>query len=403
MSVPETVFPGRLFPGPRFPRRAAPQPAALARASSLYSGAEPASAVLKHLAGYAPFAAFVRRQGTDPAELAADFDRLVAFVVTNADQVSADLALAEAAKIFLGNTIAIRQPGARWIAYAGTARIVGNRTTQFDVAVLLHHLTGGDPAMGERIMALVRDWRSRCDGVDDPPVPVAAHVLAFVRPSWPEMSFTDADGAAIGYGNRWGEGSPPEDFYSVESHLERFAPLHLVADALIAYLEREYDVTVCSGLDSDGHPTVDPAAADRAERDLLRPHPHVLRAVRVTPTTTDAAPLTFVFTGYPGLIVHAGVLHDYPLPICGCDACDDTAQSQVGELERIVASVVGGGFEERFEPTRELPLSFALVAPDGSGKQSGSGLVPKISEGRLRAASARLKALPGAWQPWPAR
>ncbi|WP_424980865.1 DUF6226 family protein [Microbacterium sp. S308A+] len=37
----------------------------------------------------------------------------------------------------------------------------------------------------------------------------------------------------MSYGSRWG-GSPPEDSYSVETNLERFAPLHTVADALSA-------------------------------------------------------------------------------------------------------------------------------------------------------------------------
>lgn len=50
---------------------------------------------------------------------------------------------------------------------------------------------------------------------------------------------------------------------------------------------------------------------------------------RLTLSDSAAAPLTFGFTSYPGLILHAGLLHDFAYPICGCDACDETAVGQV--------------------------------------------------------------------------
>ena len=55
---------------------------------------------------------------------------------------------------------------------------------------------------------------------------------SYVRPLIEAPVFRDADGAVINYGSRW-HGSPPEDTYSVDTHPERFAPLHVVADALI--------------------------------------------------------------------------------------------------------------------------------------------------------------------------
>lgn len=39
-----------------------------------------------------------------------------------------------------------------------------------------------------------------------------------------------------------GQGSPPEDTYSVDTHPERFAPPHTVAEALIGHLRETYDV-----------------------------------------------------------------------------------------------------------------------------------------------------------------
>ena len=38
----------------------------------------------------------------------------------------------------------------------------------------------------------------------------------------------------------------------------------------------------------------------------------MLQAVKLTPLLPGAAPLTFVLTGYPGVALHAGVLHGFP-------------------------------------------------------------------------------------------
>ena len=108
---------------------------------------------------------------------------------------------------------------------------------------------------------------------------------SYVRPLIEAPVFRDADGAVINYGSRW-HGSPPEDTYSVDTHPERFAPLHVVADALIAHLRETYDVEVDEGVE---------VAAD-----LLRPAFHdVVRAVRIRPNDPKCASLTLVFTAYP--------------------------------------------------------------------------------------------------------
>lgn len=67
---------------------------------------------------------------------------------------------------------------------------------------------------------------------------------SYVRPAVAEQTYRDANGAVIEYGNRWGSEGPAEDFYSVDSHPERFAPLHQIADALIDYLQRNYQVEI---------------------------------------------------------------------------------------------------------------------------------------------------------------
>jgi hypothetical protein len=215
-------------------------------------------------------------------------------------------------------------------------------------------------------------------------------VSSYVRPVIAAQTYRDADGAVIEYGNRWGSAGPAASSYSVDTHSERFAPLHQIADALIDYLQRTYQVEV----------TDDPSCVE----DLKRPPVNPLRAVRLTPTAADAAILTFVFTNYPGLIVHAGLLHDFVYPICGCDACDETWQSVADELEWNVEAVVSGGYREDVRGSAHEPWIWCqLTAADGSHKSSRGGVATAEAGAGLRAASERLQELPGRWAAWPRR
>jgi hypothetical protein len=58
-------------------------------------------------------------------------------------------------------------------------------------------------------------------------------VTSYVRPAVAEQTYRDADGAVIEYGNRWGSEGLAADSYSVDSHPERFAPVHRIAHALV--------------------------------------------------------------------------------------------------------------------------------------------------------------------------
>jgi hypothetical protein len=199
---------------------------------------------------------------------------------------------------------------------------------------------------------------------------------SYVRPVGPDQVFRDRAGAVIHYGSRWDGSGPPTDTYSVVSHAERFAPLHLVADALIEHLAETYDVQVSQ----------DASHAD----DFLR-HPDLERVTRLSPNDSAAAPLTFGFTTYPGLILHAGLLHDFAYPICGSDACDETATNQVEHLEGHVSAVVTGRYRESYTPGAELPLEFALRFDDGG--QAGSTTTDGYPAGLLanrRSATSRI-------------
>ncbi|HKP05692.1 MAG TPA: DUF6226 family protein [Microbacterium sp.] len=209
---------------------------------------------------------------------------------------------------------------------------------------------------------------------------------AYLRPEVPPAVFVDAFGEPIAYGERWDGGSPPDDTYSVTSNLERFAPLHEVADALIAWLREGYDVTVEDSLD--------------VATDLLRVPGSAIRAVRVGPRGETASPLTFVFTSFPGIHLHAGFLVDASFPSCGCDACDETWERCADQLEETVFAVVDGGFSEGFVDGAELPVSFRLQF--AGGWRGGTSRAQDQPADRLEAAKPAL--LSGrTWAAWPRR
>jgi hypothetical protein len=213
-------------------------------------------------------------------------------------------------------------------------------------------------------------------------------VSSYVRPTIGEQIFRDVDGAVIEYGARWGVQGPPVDRYSLALHPERFAPLHRVGEALIDHLQRSYDVEVAD----------DPTFVQHMGYPV-----DAVRGVRLTPAAADAAPLTFVFTAYPGLIVRAGLLHDFPYPVCECEACDETWASVADELEWTVDTVVSGGYREEIGGTeREPSCWYVLRAADGTRTSSGGNSRTRDAA-QLQRASKRLAALPGGWAAWPRR
>ncbi|MBW1597885.1 DUF6226 family protein [Streptomyces sp. JJ38] len=214
---------------------------------------------------------------------------------------------------------------------------------------------------------------------------------AYVRPRLSLPVFRDASGAVIEYGNRWGDDEPPADSYSVDAHPERFAPLHTVAAALIDYLVDAYDVRL-------GH---DPAPVADLVSELDEPP---VRVATLTPNSCeDGAPLAFVFTAYPSVMVRAGVLHDFSHPVCGCDACDEDVEEEAEELEWRVLAVAEGRFREHYRRGASCPIGHAFAGPDGTESESGSASAEGYPKARLTEARKRLKALPNGWATWPRR
>lgn len=210
----------------------------------------------------------------------------------------------------------------------------------------------------------------------------------YVRPDIDAPVFRKVNGQVITYGDRWGGGSPPEDTYSVETHPERFLPLHTIADALIAHLIEMFDVEVNENL--------------AFAADLLHARADVIRAVRVNPNDARSAGLTFVFTSYPSVIIHAGLLHDLLYPVCGCDACDESWEAQAEEMEWQVHAIVEGRYWESIDSGLSPWIEYKLSTPDG-GYRSGRSRAEDTAKERIRGAKRILKGLPDGWSTWPVR
>lgn len=205
------------------------------------------------------------------------------------------------------------------------------------------------------------------------------------RPAISQQSYVDERGFPIDYGHRWGDRSTPEDAYSRMSNQHRFTSLHIAAIALVEWLEATFTVDVEQDLN--------------VATDLLRVPDDVVRAVRVVPREPAAAPLTFVLTRFPGVFIHAGLLHDFHFPVCGCDACDDDVADLVGDLEWTVRTIVSGGYSERLDRWPGRKVENKLDEP-GVRMSSGSSRIKDISAARVTMAR---KGLPPArqWSPWP--
>nr|WP_297430282.1 DUF6226 family protein [uncultured Actinotalea sp.] len=211
--------------------------------------------------------------------------------------------------------------------------------------------------------------------------------MTYVRPPLPQRDLLDDDGTVIPYGDRWGMDGPPEHAYSVTRHPERFAPLHLVADALVVDLARTYDVERAD---------LDPAATARRFRPVGVRYE---RGVVLTPRSPDAPPLAVAWTDFPGVAVRAGVALDDGVPVCGCDACDEGLEELATRLEEHVMAVVEGRFREQVGAGL---VSHGLTDRSGGGESSTA--YPDVPADGWEEQARILAGLPGGqWQPWPLR
>lgn len=149
-----------------------------------------------------------------------------------------------------------------------------------------------------------------------------------------------------------------------------------------------------------GNRRVGRAIVDDQHLEVRDPSFHdVVRAVRIRPNDPNCASLTLVFTGYPGIYMHAGLLHDFHYPVCGCDACDSTWQAEADELEQQVFATVGGNYRETIERGLHPWIDYAFTYPDGAS--SGKSRSQDLPAQRVKDAKPILRELPDGWAPWP--
>ena len=171
-------------------------------------------------------------------------------------------------------------------------------------------------------------------------------------------------------GNHWGLGGPPPEAYSRITNPERFQPIHQFTDGLLERLLGAFNIEVIEGADLD--PDLEGGGTIRSP-------------IQLVPRNSGAAPITFFFTGFPGVRARFGRWHRENFPDCGCDACDETAEGECQRLEWMVEIVTAGGFKESVVQDAEgvLWLQHGFDAADGSRSASGSMRLDGEEAGRL--------------------
>ena len=200
----------------------------------------------------------------------------------------------------------------------------------------------------------------------------------------------------MSYGTRWGPEGPPPEAYSRVTDAERFRPLHAAMREIIARLQTEYDVTATEGYGLD----------EELEARMTLEAPSVV----LTPTDPGAAPITVVFTDFPGLNVRFGRWLVEPFPDCGCDACDESAEGEIEHLTDIIEDVTAGRFREGIRipllsrhawRERELWADQTRLHERNTGTWSRGG--SRIDKRLARSMTGGARRLDINWKPWPRR
>ena len=129
----------------------------------------------------------------------------------------------------------------------------------------------------------------------------------------------------------WGVEGPPDEVYSRVTEPERFRRLHDWAHETVARLQAEYEVVLHEGEEVDTE---------------LERVPLAGQTMKLTPPQDSCAPITIVFTNFPGLGVRVGRWVTDWFPSCGCDACDEMPEGEFERFTELLSCVVAGQFRE---------------------------------------------------------
>lgn len=186
-------------------------------------------------------------------------------------------------------------------------------------------------------------------------------------------------------GNRWGAAGPPLEAYSRVTDPERFGSLHRVAAELLDRLGREFEVERTEGYGLD-------AELEQGIK-LARP------SVRLVPRDAGAAPIVVAFSTFPGIVVRLGRWCTSAFPVCGCDACDETAVAEIERLQSMIDNLTAGRFREAIRISAEGTAWQDWEFGSDGGHCAKSRLDPDRARELVAAGDRSLYE----WGPWPGR
>jgi len=157
---------------------------------------------------------------------------------------------------------------------------------------------------------------------------------------------------------------PPDDeAYGRVTNPGRYQVVVDATRIMIDELVATYEVGSMAGV-----PTVDFPDFQGPAADVVRLHP------------SEGAPLAFMFTEFPGVVVRAGELCVEAFPVCGCDACDESPTDVIERMEELVSAVFEGRYAEALtrehSRTRLLANGVRRQARSASNVTSGSNTDP---------------------------
>jgi hypothetical protein len=174
--------------------------------------------------------------------------------------------------------------------------------------------------------------------------------------------------------------------YSRVTNPERFASLHRVAVELLARLEREFDAERAEGYGLD----------PELEKGITVARP----SVSLVPRDAGAAPIVVAFSTFPGIVVRFGRWCTAAFPACGCDACDETAESESEHLKSMIDNLTAGRFREAIRIPAEGTAWQEWEFWSGVGRGTHKSQLDPARARELVAAGDRFLY---EWGPWPKR
>ena len=183
-----------------------------------------------------------------------------------------------------------------------------------------------------------------------------------------------------------GAEGPPLEAYSRVTNPERFASLHDVAAELLDRLELEFEAKRAEGYGLD-------LELEEGFK-LARP------SVTLVPRDVDAAPIAVTFTAFPGIHVRFGRWFTSAFPTCGCDACDEAAESEAERLKSLIDNLTAGRYREAIRIPADGAASRESVFWSVGGHSEEVSQLDRARAQQLVAATDRSSY---DWRPWPKR